>query len=156
MKGAFRSGTKDGRNLPYDVEREETKRWPTPVTTDAKGSRRNTASTSAWKSNPGDTLLDAVWIENAKLYPTPTASRYGSTNNGNPGDEREKYATAGTPSLDTIATREWGGALNPTWVEALMGAPAGWTAGPHAAASLSTRGSRRAPSPSKTSSGGRA
>ena len=36
-------------------------------------------------------------------YPTPTASRYGSSNNGDPGDARSEYATKGTPSLDTWA-----------------------------------------------------
>jgi hypothetical protein len=37
--------------------------------------------------------------------PTPTANRYGSTNNGSPHDGRKEYATKGTPSLDTMATR---------------------------------------------------
>jgi hypothetical protein len=128
------------------------------VTTDAKGARRNTAATSEWKSNPGDTLLDAVRTEasawptpcardrkgpfrkstkagtnlphmvemEASARPTPTANRYGSTNNGDPGDGRTAYATAGTPSLDTIATRE-GGKLNPDWVSTIMGAPPDWT-----------------------------
>jgi hypothetical protein len=35
--------------------------WPTPVTSDAKGSRKSTARTDGWKSNDGDTLLDACW-----------------------------------------------------------------------------------------------
>jgi hypothetical protein len=163
--------------------------WPTPVTTDAKGARRNTAATSEWKSNPGDTLLDAVRIEalarptplardmkgpfrkstkagtnlphmvelealEASARPTPTANRYGSTNNGDPGDGREQYATAGTPSLDTIATQE-GGKLNPEWVETLMGAPVGWTGGPPAEVWRNTIGSRRAASRVKTSRGDR-
>lgn len=42
-------------------------------------------------------LTDAV-----ALWPTPTATPYGSTNNGTR-DGSTKYATAGTPSLDTIA-----------------------------------------------------
>lgn len=37
------------------------------------------------------------------LLPTPTAQQYGSTNNGDPGDGRGSYATAGTPSLGTMA-----------------------------------------------------
>lgn len=36
------------------------------------------------------------------LWPTPTATPYGSTNNGTR-DGSTKYATAGTPILDTLA-----------------------------------------------------
>lgn len=59
-------------------------------------------------------------------WPTPTAKRYGTQNNGDPGDGRGSYATKGKASLDTIAKRK-GGTLNPEWVEALMGFPLGWT-----------------------------
>lgn len=64
--------------------------------------------------HPGKSLTDAI-----RQWPTPTASEYGSSNNGCPGDGRETYATAGK-----------GGILNPAWVEALMGFPEGWTDGP--------------------------
>ena len=63
------------------------------------------------------------------MWPTPTASEYGSSNNGCPGDGRETYATAGKASLSTMARRE-GGKLNPEWVETLMGLPIGWSDGP--------------------------
>jgi len=36
-------------------------------------------------------------------WPTPTASEYGSSNNGCPGDGRTEYATKGRPSLATMA-----------------------------------------------------
>lgn len=39
-------------------------------------------------------------------WPTPTATPYGSSNNGCPGDGRESYATAGKESLETMA-RKW-------------------------------------------------
>lgn len=39
-------------------------------------------------------------------WPTPTASAYGSSNNGCPGDGRAEYATKGNPSLATLA-KEW-------------------------------------------------
>lgn len=74
--------------------------------------------------HPGKTLTDAI-----REWPTPTASEYGSSNNGCPGDGREVYATAGKASLFTEARRD-GGTLNPAWVEALMGFPEGWTDGP--------------------------
>jgi len=37
------------------------------------------------------------------LLPTPSATSYGSTNNGCPKDGRKQYATKGTPSLETMA-----------------------------------------------------
>lgn len=36
---------------------------PTPTSSDAIGSRRATARTDEWTSNPGTTLTDAVWME---------------------------------------------------------------------------------------------
>lgn len=36
-------------------------------------------------------------------WPTPTATEYGSSNNGSPHDNRDAYATAGKPSLSTAA-----------------------------------------------------
>ena len=90
------------------------------------------------------------------LLPTPTATTYGSTNNGRRGDGTT-YKTAGKPSLATMARNNlWptpttqdaknnggpsqqnrntpllnaqaGGPLSPTWVEWLMGWPLEWTA----------------------------
>ena len=67
------------------------------------------------------------------LLPTPTASRYGSRNNGQRGDGTT-YKTAGSLSLRAMAYRGlWPtgepprGKLNPPWVEWLMGWPIGWT-----------------------------
>lgn len=40
--------------------------------------------------------------------PTPSATSYGTSNNGCPGDGREVYAQAGKPSLETMARRnQW-------------------------------------------------
>jgi hypothetical protein len=89
------------------------------------------------------------------LLPTPSASRYGTSNNGNPGDGRDQYALKGKQSLwsmarngllpiptvkgnyakatpgdskggDGLATVV-GGPLNPQFLEHLMGFPIGWT-----------------------------
>jgi hypothetical protein len=69
----------------------------------------------------------------SSLWPTPTASRYGSGQNGCPGDGRERYAGAGKASLETMArTGRWPlgvtepGYLDPAWVIQLMGFPEGW------------------------------
>ena len=88
--------------------------------------------------------------------PTPTATPYGTRNNGQRGDGTT-FKTAGSPSLDTMARKNlWptptahnaketnapsesrlntptlaaqvGGSLSPTWVEWLMGWPLEWTA----------------------------
>lgn len=45
--------------LPSSAER----RWPTPVTTDKGGARKETARKKNWKSKPGTTLTDALWLE---------------------------------------------------------------------------------------------
>lgn len=134
-KGPCPNKRKGGRDLPTDVL------WATPIASDASrsGSRRKRWDS---KAHPGLTLTD----QTVREYPTPTASTYGSTNNGKPRDgKREEYATKGTPSLDSLAVREWGGQLNADWVETLMGLPVGWTrVGPPAEEKRKPRLNRRA------------
>lgn len=68
----------------------------------------------------------------SSLLPTPTASRYGSSNNGCPGDGRETYRLKGKPSLWSMA-KAAGGRLNPSFPLWMMGFPEGWlrpTGGP--------------------------
>lgn len=50
-----------------------------------------------------DALESSSLLADKGEFPTVTASRYGSTNNGHPRDGRERYRTRGTPSLDTAA-----------------------------------------------------
>ena len=125
---------------------------PTATANDSKSSRNATAKrTPGSKHSSGTTQADFV-----TLWPTPTANRYGSGQNGCPGDGRKEYKGKGSPSLHTMATRgTWptptvqdsannggpsqhkrnskplnavaGGQLNPQWVELLMGWPPGWT-----------------------------
>lgn len=102
--------------------------WPTPRAEDSE-------STGAHRGVP-DTLTSAV-----REWPTPCATPYG----------RQKTGTEGAairPSLETHV-KKVGMQLNPDWVEALMGAPIGWTAGPPVPAKSKKRGSRRARSPRK-------
>lgn len=100
--------------------------WPTPVTTDAKQARN--VGTAHSRTTLTDAMIEAFAATATRTgeYMTPSASRFGSRGNGNPGDEREVYANAGTPSLETAA-RLLGGFLNPDWVECLMGVPPGWS-----------------------------
>jgi hypothetical protein len=74
-------------------------------------------------------LTDAI---GASLLPTPTASRYGSGQNGNPRDGREQYAGKGKASLWTMASRgelpgHPRGPLSPLYLEWMMGFPPGFT-----------------------------
>ena len=53
----------------YADAEESSRRWPTPVTTDARGGRRSTARKPHWKSNKGESLTDAVWLEGEENRP---------------------------------------------------------------------------------------
>jgi hypothetical protein len=69
-------------------------------------------------AHSGDGL--AVYVKNVKnLYPTPTVN--DSKNNAPPSQHTENGRHSNP--LNVLA----GGALNPAWVEWLMGFPAGWT-----------------------------
>jgi hypothetical protein len=141
------------------------RKWPTPTAGDGKSSGRTHAGTSltdavihdgghrprAWPTPRAedsetcgphrgvpDSLSSAV-----KMWPTPSATPYGSSQNGinGIGGEHER-PSARTPSLDTHAKKA-GGQLNADWVEALQGFPIGWTDGPPVQAKSKKSGSRR-------------
>jgi hypothetical protein len=79
--------------------------WPTPQARDWKG--------SSGRSMKG---LEVDLPTKVKMFPTPTVQ--DSKNNGAPSQMERN-----TKPLNA----EIGGALNPTWVEWLMGWPLGWT-----------------------------
>lgn len=121
------------------------KTWPTPQARDHKG-----------KSGPNhqfaETLSDVV----GKVWHTPSAAagqggqRYvnGTTMAGIGPDGRKKQTTLGN-DMQVLGER---GALNPAWVEQLMGFPPGWTVldGPLDRAKPSTTGKRRARSQARS------
>jgi hypothetical protein len=112
--------------------------WLTPATADA------IRSNSTRDRSEGPTLAESA----ARLFPTPSASQYGSSQNGINGKGGEfERPSAGSPSLETMArhgdlpsrqdrTTSPGGegflkpsrVLNPRFVEMLMGWPIDWTA----------------------------
>ena len=95
-----------GKPLTLAVQEAE-KMWPTPVARDWKGS-----SGRSYKGLERD-LPTAV-----KMMPKPTARDWKDSGlNTNYETARKKSRLAGTA----------GGSLNPTWVEWLMGYPAGYT-----------------------------
>jgi len=77
-------------------------------------------------------------------WPTPCARDYRDT--GAPAEHARN-----TPTIASMV----GGALNPAWVEALMGFPTDWTRtdGPPVAAKRSTNGSRRTSRKASTNDG---
>ena len=76
-----------------------------------------------WELGTSARLIDET--ECGSYLPTPTASHYGTRNNGKRGDG-STFKTAGAPSLQTMARRE-GGRLSPAFTEAMMRWPIGWT-----------------------------
>jgi len=110
--------------------------------TDAVVRRPATAVPRDWKGPGREWSLPSQVAQ----WPTPTATSYGSSNNGDPGDGRGSYAMKGKASLETMARRAGPKmALNPAWVEELMGFPPGWTAGLVVPQKPRENGSRREP-----------
>jgi hypothetical protein len=110
------------------------KMWPTPRAVEWKANEYQQKDGRRWP-----TLTGAV-----RMWPTPTAM----TNTG--GAALCKWGGSGARAkLRTMVTpEELNGALNPTWVEWLMGYPLGWTA----LEGWATRSSRKSPNGSPTAS----
>jgi len=70
-------------------------------------------------------LVPRTLEKDGSYWPTPTASSAG-TNGKKMCLQTGKWVN-GKPSLTTLAIHKWGGKLNPTWVEWLMGYPLEWT-----------------------------
>jgi len=104
-----------GTSVRHIVERGYGFELPTPTT------QGNELAPSMTKWPSHRRLWD--WLAEHGFVPTPTASLYGSSNNGNPGDHRTEYATKGKPSLEGIT-----GGVVPPLREWIMGWPIGWTA----------------------------
>ena len=83
-------------------------RWPTPTADDANNVTR---ASGEFKSLTRAVMLPTLTVNDSKNNGSP--SQYRRTSNGKPRDLQ----------LNAVV----GGALNPTWVEWLMGWPLGWT-----------------------------
>jgi hypothetical protein len=90
------------------------KNWPTPTSSlGTKGGR-----VTPTKAREGGTLIEALSARTT--WATPVARDYR-----HPG--RTRFERTGSTAGDPLP-QQVGGALNPTWVEWLMGWPIGWTA----------------------------
>lgn len=88
--------------------------WLTPMALDGMRSTMKLESLAKhWEKHPNSNLAEQVA---ARMLPTPMAN--DAKNNGGPGQQARK-----SPQLGAVV----GGALNPPWVEWLMGWPIGWT-----------------------------
>jgi hypothetical protein len=109
--------------------------WPTPCTTDAK----NVPYQKGKDGKRYPMLLGAVRPE--KMWPTPTTRDWKDGCSIGKAPVNCLLGRAGEPSPVN-------GALNPTWVEWLMGYPLEWTA----CEGWATRSSRKSPGGSPTAS----
>jgi len=90
--------------------------WPTPRAIDGpKGSRNPTPAAFRNVEKRGGNLSEAV-----QVWPTPAAQDYRHPN-------ALPYSERGGGTKGEQLPNAVGGALNPTWVEWLMGLPLGWT-----------------------------
>ena len=114
MQEGHRKGRKRPSNLREQVDEETIAMWPTPTAmtggTGVAPSHKN--GKHGW--NTGAAVNDSLSDNPTKMWPTPKAS------------------SAMTDSTESrvrgVSSEEWKrGALNPTWVEWLMGYPEGWT-----------------------------
>ena len=110
-----RRKTKDGADSHSLGLADAVRLWPTPTSSDGKGST-TPGSAQDWEHR-GTNLPEAVQLASVGRYPTPLVA--DAKNNGNP-SRAGRY----TADLNGVI----GGALNPAWVEWLMGFPEGWTA----------------------------
>jgi hypothetical protein len=83
-------------------------------------------SGTAYRLPPLVPLTDATGSGSSPMWPTPQASDNRDRGNLSSGAVRKRMAAGKQLMLSQIVS-EKSGALNPTWVEALMGFPYGWT-----------------------------
>jgi hypothetical protein len=88
---------------------------PTPTVGDSRASGNRTGSGNS-KAHPGTSLTDAIC-----RFPTPSARDWKS------GKASATTLSKNARPLNEVIEHQAGGALNPTWVEWLMGLPLGWT-----------------------------
>jgi len=107
--------------------------WPTPTATDSRASGSRATGDEA-KAHPGLTLTDAA----VRQWPTPCAANHRSSvsdqlreKNSRPLQEVAHFSTtSGHQAPPTSTGGDDGPALNPVFVEALMGLPSNWTLPP--------------------------
>ena len=142
MGGPERGTRQGGANLRTQVA--ESRLWPTATAGDASGSGSRNTPTS--RAHAGVSLTDAVRGDGGtgRSWPTPNAADHRDRGTSEDACIRRRVEAGRQIDLSMSVP----GSLNPAFVEALMGFPAGWisplTDGPSAPAKRSPKASRRA------------
>ncbi len=98
------------------------RRWPTPNV--PNGGR--TTNTSNYRKNGSKRQIDLAAA--VKAWPTPAATDWKGQYKPETVNARAHSSSRGVRLPEEVSKREQNsGSLNPTWVEALMGYPHGWT-----------------------------
>jgi hypothetical protein len=105
------------RNTPTLTAQVQMSRWSTPTSRDWKGS-------TITKNFPNG--FNGGLANDVKRFPTPQASDNRDRGNLSSGTVQRRMEKGKQISLSQSVS-ESSGALNPTWVEWLMGWPLGWT-----------------------------
>ena len=108
-------GWNTGAAVNDSLSDNPTRMWPTPTARDYKDTGENTNYEAIAKKGK---------LSGAVMFPTPTANEDAA---GTPKGKMQKML-GNDPEVRGVSPEEWKrGALNPTWVEWLMGYPEGWT-----------------------------
>jgi len=114
--------------------------WPTPRAADHKGAINPAAAEKAKQRGFSPNLPEMVTAVNGGMWPTPTSRDYRSSMKLETVDKRQAASSRGVNLSEHIQKVERNnGALNPTWVEWLMGFPLGWTDLNHSETPLSPK-----------------
>lgn len=100
--------------------------WPTPTTQEVEHPDVELTDTGRRKAKNGGGSHSLGLADAVRLWPTPTASSWGSSGHRQMLDHQIEAGCI-TEEEKKAMTVGNGGKLNPTWVEWLMGFPAGWT-----------------------------
>jgi hypothetical protein len=136
--GIVSNMSRDNPALPYAIaamecvepsiaERERERRhrnWPTPTACMSKGTSMKSLTRRTGASRANDRLDHAVLAE---TFPTPCASDATKWNSMTKEERIAKGQQIRLSNQLSTPENRIGGALNPNWVEWLMGWPIGWT-----------------------------
>ena len=100
--------------------------WPTPTTQEVEHPDLELTDTGRRKAKNGGGSHSLGLADAVRLWPTPTASSCGSTGHRQMLDQQIEARSITEEEKKAMSAGN-GGRLNPTWVEWLMGFPAGWT-----------------------------
>ena len=112
-------GWNTGAAVNDSLSDNPTRMWPTP-----RASSAMTDSTESVEKRVQKAGYEGKLEQAARMWPTPTANEDAA---GTPNGKMQRML-GNDPGVRGVSSEEWKrGALNPTWVEWLMGYPEGWT-----------------------------